>query len=117
MARLLADEDVAFQVVARLRELGHNVVTLLDLGRANEGVDDRVVLDLAKTDDRTVVTMNRKHFMRLHREDSDHSGIIVCTVDVDFTGLAERIDAAIESAPTLRGELLRVYRPATRDGA
>ena len=67
MARIQADEDVAFPVVERLRQLGHDVVTMLDLGQANHSVGDDVVLELARGDARILITMNRKHFKRLHR--------------------------------------------------
>jgi predicted nuclease of predicted toxin-antitoxin system len=117
MARLLADEDVAFPVVERLRQLGHDVVTLLDLGQANRSTGDDVVLELARSDTRVLVTMNRKHFKRLHHADSNHAGIIICTVDLDFNGLASRIDEAIHSQPSLERQLVRVYRPSTPSGA
>ena len=113
MARLLADEDVALPVVERLRDLGHDVVTLLDLGQANLGVGDDVLLELARKDGRALVTMNRKHFKRLHQADSNHAGIVICTVDRDFDALAVRIDASIRSQPSLTGQLVRVYRPST----
>jgi hypothetical protein len=59
-----------------------------------------------------VLTLNRRHFIRLHRENSDHAGIIVCTVDPDFTGQAERIHNAIGESGSLTGQLLRVNRPS-----
>jgi predicted nuclease of predicted toxin-antitoxin system len=117
MARLLADEDVAFPVVEWLRHLGHDVMTVHDLGQANLGVGDDVVLELARNDARALVTMNRKHFKRLHRADSNHAGIIICTVDLDFNGLASRIDDAVQSQPSLAGQLVRVYRLSTLGGA
>ena len=117
MARLMADEDVALPVVEELRHLGHDVVTMLDLGKANLGIDDAMVLDLARKDQRALVTMNRRHYLRLHKADPNHAGVIACTVDVDFTGLAARIDEAIRSVPSLEGEFVRVYRPSTPSGA
>ncbi|MBX0329653.1 hypothetical protein K2Z83_18440 [Oscillochloris sp. ZM17-4] len=47
--------------------------------------------------------INRKHFIRLHRESPSHAGIIVCTYDPDFVG-----QAAIVAQPDLAGQLLRV---------
>ena len=40
MARLYADEDFPFPVVERLRQLGHDVLTTLEAGRANQRVSD-----------------------------------------------------------------------------
>jgi hypothetical protein len=57
------------------------------------------------------VTLNRKHFIRLHRVSPVHAGIVVCTFDPDFVRQAQLIHAALESEPSLEGKLLRVYRP------
>ncbi len=48
----------------------------------------------------------------LHREQPAHSGIIVCTLDLDFAGQAGRIHAAVTEQEDLHGQLLRVNRPA-----
>jgi hypothetical protein len=42
----------------------------------------------------------------------NHSGIIVCTLDLDFDRQAARIHAALDSEGGLGGRLLRVSRPA-----
>ena len=57
------------------------------------------------------MTFNRKQFIRLHNENSDHAGIIVCTVDSNFEALAERIHVALDSTPDMTGQLIRVNRP------
>ena len=64
MARLLADENCPLPVVEALRRLGHNVVTLAELGQAQQALPDRSVLDVAAADKRAVVTLNRRHFIR-----------------------------------------------------
>jgi hypothetical protein len=111
MARLYANENFPFQVVQTLRELGHDVITVAETGKANQALPDDAVLEFAIQDDRAVVTLNRKHFIRLHAIRPDHAGIVVCTVDPDFAGQARRIDSAISGYPTLVGQLLRVNRP------
>ncbi len=40
MARLYADEDFPLPVVEELRRLGHDVRTVQEAGRANQGIDD-----------------------------------------------------------------------------
>lgn len=111
MAKLYANENFPAPVVHELRRLGHDVVTILETGKAGQGAPDEDVLDYAIADDRAVITLNRKHFIRLHRARPEHAGIIVCTVDADFAGQGSRIDDAIRSHGDLRGKLVRVNRP------
>ena len=110
MARLYSNENFPLPAVLRLRELGHDVLTIHETGRSGQQMSDAEVLDFATSEGRAVVTLNRRHFIRLHGERPDHRGVIVCTVDADFVGQAERIDAAISAAGELRGQLVRVYR-------
>lgn len=111
MARLLADENFPYPVTVDLRLLGHDVMTSDDLGRADQGLDDREVLALALREGRAVVTLNRRDFVRLHEQSSGHAGIVVCSFDIDFTGQARRIDTALADEPTLANRLLRINRP------
>lgn len=101
MVRLLADENFPLPVTEALRRMGHSILTLADLGVAGQALADRAVLDLAAHHDRAVLTLNRKHFVRMHRESITHAGIIVCTLDLDFDGQAERIRAAIGARTSL----------------
>lgn len=110
MARLYSNENFPLPVVVRLRELGHDVLTSFDAGNANQGVLDPEVLAFAIVQGRCLLTLNRKKdFMRLHRENPAHSGIVVCREDADFIGQAERIHAALPADP--QGQLIRVNRP------
>ena len=110
MARLYANENFPLPVVDELRRLGHDVLTTRDTGRAEQAVPDEEVLEFAVSHRRAVITLNRKHFVQLHRRESDHSGIIVCTFDRDFIAQAQRIHDAT-SASELAGKLIRVNRP------
>lgn len=112
MARLLADENFPLPVVEALRRLGHDIVTLADVGHAREAMHDEAVLHLAIADGRAVITLDRRHFVRLHGEHPDHAGIVVCTLDLDFDGQAQRVDAAIREHEALTGTLLRITRAA-----
>lgn len=111
MARLYSNENFPLPVVHALRQLGHDVLTIQETGRAEQALPDHAVLSFATQDNRAVLTLNRKHFIRLHRQDADHAGIIVCTFDPDFTGQAERIDEALQAYDELGGRLIRVNRP------
>ncbi|MDZ4405616.1 DUF5615 family PIN-like protein [Prosthecobacter sp.] len=112
-ARLYSNENFHRQVVLALRELGHDVLTSVEAGRANQRIPDEAVIEFAKREGRAVLTFNRLHFLRLHRStNAEHAGIIVCTTDHDTAALAQRIDQAIREAGVLDGQLLRVNRPA-----
>ena len=112
MARLFADENFSQPVVEILRTLGHDVLTVAEVGRANQGWPDDEVLAYASDHRRALLTMNRLHFLRLHRHDSSHAGIIACTEDMDFAGLARRIHESLSSEPSAAGQFLRIYKPA-----
>jgi hypothetical protein len=112
VAWLFGDENFPLLVIEELRRLGHDVVTMHDPDKTMQSLTDEAVLDLASTDHRAVLTLNRRHFIRLHETGRDHAGIIVCTFDLDFAGQAGRIHEAIGEQPQLGGRLIRVNRPA-----
>jgi Domain of unknown function (DUF5615) len=93
--------------------LGHDVLTVQEAGNADLGIPDEAVLAFAINDHRAVLTLNRQDFIRLHRNSSDHFGIIVCTNDTDRTRMATRIDEAIALAEPLPRKLIRVVRPVS----
>ncbi|MBD2289265.1 hypothetical protein H6F92_10855 [Microcystis wesenbergii FACHB-1317] len=82
MVCLYVDEQFPLLVVQMLRDFGHNVLTL-----------------------------NRRHFIKLHLEKPNHYGIIVCSEDRDLNGLAQRINDAITKEKSLANKLIRVKRP------
>ena len=111
MANLLADENLPFPTVLALRNLGHNIQTLADLGLAGSGIPDDDVLRMATALQRCVVTFNRVDFIRLHQQITIHAGIVICTFDTNYVDLAARIHAVLaDIEPT--GQLLRVQRKA-----
>lgn len=110
MARLLADENVPRALVEALKSHGHDTATL-DEGLLGTGVTDAELLALAGRDARAILTLNRRDFIRLHRERPDHAGIIVCTFDPDIVGQANRIHSALPAEGLPRGTLVRVNRP------
>lgn len=110
MARLYANENFPLDVVTLLRARGHDVQTTHDVGKSNQRIEDEAVLRHAIDDDRCVLTINRRDFIRLHRAFPQHRGIIVCTENRDYADFAERIDRAIRETPTLANQLIRVVR-------
>ncbi len=112
MANLYADENFHARVVEELRQLGHDVRTAQQAGQAGRGVPDPDVLAFAVSDQRAVLTHNRRHFIRLHRSTPAHFGIVVCTDDDDFVAAARRIHQAILANAPLDNKLVRVNKPA-----
>ena len=112
MASLYADEDFPLPVVEELRRLGHDVLTVQEAGRANQGIDDATVLADAAAAQLAVLTHNHGDFSRLHRQGLAHRGIISCTQDpADPVGLAQRIHNAIAPLGDLTNQFIRIVRP------
>jgi len=111
MAHLYANENFPREVVEALRALGHDVLTTFEAGKANQRIPDEAVVAFAMQENRAVLTLNRREFVRLHSRQPSHSGIIVCTQDDDTTGQAARIHDAISQLESLKGALIRVNRP------
>lgn len=111
MARMYANENFPFPVVEALRFLGHDVLTTLEAGNAGQAIPDDAVPSFATVERRVLITLNRKHFIRLHGLRPGHMGIIACTYDSDFTAQASRNHAVMVANPDATGKLLRVNRP------
>ena len=111
MVNLYADEGFPRRTVEELRRLGHDVLTMQEVGRAGQAMPDEVVLADAIERQRAVLTENRRHFILLHRQaGGQHFGIIVCKVDVDRIRQAARIDSAVREAGDISGRLIRINR-------
>jgi predicted nuclease of predicted toxin-antitoxin system len=108
MAKLYADENFPYAVVDALRALGHDVLTVQEAGQ--QGGGDADVLHYGTAAGRAVLTLNRRHFIRLHSKVPAHAGIIVCSKD-DPMLLAGRINQILVANPVLHGLLFRVNRP------
>jgi hypothetical protein len=111
MASLYANENFPFQVVQALRVLGHDVLTTMEAGNANQSTPDEEVLAFATQNQRALLSLNKRDFIRLYLKNPDHAGIIICTQDADVTGQAERIHEAINSERWLAGKLICINRP------
>lgn len=112
MARFYSNENIALPVVVELRRLGHDVLTSLDAGNANASVPDAEVLAFAASGDRILLSHNRRHFLQLHRgRTTAHVGMVLCTLDLDFVALAQRIHQAVARAGDFRDGVIRINRP------
>ena len=110
-SRLFADENFPLPVVRALRSLGHDVLTIQEHGLGDKALGDERVLATAHQLGRGVLTLNRKHFWRLHDAGMLHSGIIACTFDREFDGQARRIDSELQRHQDLVRAFIRVNRP------
>jgi predicted nuclease of predicted toxin-antitoxin system len=109
VARFYADEQFPRRVVDLLRGLGHDVLTVQEAERRGES--DPEVLAFATNDNRSVITLNRKDFFKLHRLNQEHSGIIACTDDRDRERFADNIHNAVQGLESLAGMEIRVRKP------
>jgi predicted nuclease of predicted toxin-antitoxin system len=107
---LLADENFSKGVNLELQELGHDLITLRDLGLADTGFPDVQVLEKANELNRCVLTFNRSDFIKLHKEGKKHAGIVVCTFNSNSKELAGKIHEEISEIENLSGQLIRIYR-------
>jgi len=55
MARLYSDENFPLTVVVSLRDLGHDVLTVQETGKADQAVPDDEILRFAAADNRAVL--------------------------------------------------------------
>jgi hypothetical protein len=108
--RLYADEDFPLTAVEELRRLGHDVLTAQEDGR--QSTTDPAILARAHSLGRPILTHNRRHFERLHRQGIDHSGILSATRDNNTSALAARIHSVLAGLSPGRW-CLRSNRPPT----
>lgn len=81
---LLIDEDSqAKPLVNLLRDAGHDVVTVNEVGLISQ--PDPVVLDYAKQNNCVLLTHNCRDFQALHQANPNHPRILVVYRDADFS--------------------------------
>jgi predicted nuclease of predicted toxin-antitoxin system len=112
MAQFYADEQFPLQVVKILRGLGHDVLTVQEAGNGGQGIPDEKVLAFAINQKRAILTLDREDFIRLHRKDEKHFGIIVCTNNRNWQQFGELIHKVVVKENCLEGKLIRVVRPS-----
>jgi predicted nuclease of predicted toxin-antitoxin system len=110
MIKFYADKQFPRDVVTHLRSLSYDVLTVQEAGNANQRIPDEAVLAFATTCDRAVLTLNRYDFIRLHKQQPSHSGIVACTENSNFERLAAKIHESVRAFDSVQGQLIRVYR-------
>ena len=111
MAYFYSNENFPLPVVDELRKLGHDVLTIQEAGKANQAMPDEDVLTFAFLQERILLTLNRKHFIKLHKNKARHAGILACTYDPNFKALAKRIHESVKGEESLPEKLIRINRP------
>jgi predicted nuclease of predicted toxin-antitoxin system len=113
MEKFYTNENFPIPVAVVLRKFGHDVLTCKEANNANQGIPDEEVLAFAISQNRIVITTNRRDFIKLHRHTAPHPGIIACTADNDVEALATRIHLAVSNHEgEFTNQLLRIYKPA-----
>jgi len=110
MTNLYSNENFPLDMVLMLRQQGHNILTSYESGQANQGISDQNVLMFATKSDRSVITLNRDDFLKLHRLGTDHSGIIICKDDRDYPAQAKILNTFLQSQPNLINRLIRIQK-------
>lgn len=110
MTRLYADENFPLPTVKGLRKRGHDVLTATEAGHARLAKPDVTILEFARNQERAILTFDRRDYIGFHLANEPHAGIIACTFDADFAGLADRVHAAVAEAGSLNRKLVRVHR-------
>ncbi len=110
MASFYTNENFPIKVAQYLREMGHDVMTSHEAGKANQRIPDDEVLAFAAEMGRILLTLNRRDFIELHNKSNQHAGIVVCTQNPDLLQQAEQIGKAVTEAGNMKGILIRINR-------
>ena len=97
-------------MVIALRQLGYDVTTTYEAGQANQAIPDDEVLIFAHQQNRTVITLNRDDFLKLHRSGVQHSGIIICKDDRDYPGQVQALHTYLQSQSDLTNRAIRTKK-------
>jgi predicted nuclease of predicted toxin-antitoxin system len=112
MPKLYADEQFPHPVVRLLIAKGYDVLTVQEAGKANQKIPDEEVLAFASSQNRAVITQNRRDFIALHNQSQAHAGIVACSKNLDWESFATEIDRTLSGKELINGELIRVNRPS-----
>ena len=110
MASFYTNENFPIKVAQYLRQMGHDVLTSHEAGKANQRIPDEDVLAFAAESGRIFLTLNRWDFITLHTKSTQHAGIVVCTQNPDLIQQAEQINKAVAEVGSMAGVLIRVNR-------
>lgn len=110
MYSFYTNENFPYQIVEILRKLGYDVLTSYEAGRANQSIPDEEVLNYAIQTQRILITLNRQDFIKLHKLNPNHFGIIICTNDPDLERQARYIHNFVTKEKELKSKIIRIYQ-------
>lgn len=109
--RILVDEDTqARRLVEMLRAGGHDVLTIGEAGVI--GIPDASVIELARVQQRILLTRNCDDFLIIHQINPEHSGILAIYQDGDliknmsYTAIVKAIDNLQNTGLCLQGQFI-----------
>jgi predicted nuclease of predicted toxin-antitoxin system len=106
-----SNENFPIVMVNLLRAESHDVLTSYEAGQANQRISDDQVLRYATATNRILITENRQDFIDLHRNTTDHPGIIIFKSDRDYAGKIKAMtDFLAEDGQTLENRLIRIKK-------
>ncbi|BAZ17607.1 hypothetical protein NIES4071_94870 [Calothrix sp. NIES-4071] len=85
-------------------------MTSYEAGQANQRIPDEEVLIFATQQNRIVITLNRDDFIRLHRSNINHAGIIICKDDRDYVEQTNTLDAYLKEDINLSNRFIRIKK-------
>ena len=110
MIKFYANEQFPFDAVIELRKLGYDVLTTHDVSKSGKGITDIEVLSFAISLERVVITFD-KDFFKLHRDNPNHCGIILCTENRNYLQLAQTIHTKLSPISQIEKQLVRITKP------
>jgi predicted nuclease of predicted toxin-antitoxin system len=106
-----SNENFPIVMVNLLRAEGHDVLTSYEAGQANQRIPDDQVLRYATATNRILITENRQDFIDLHRNTTNHPGIIIFKSDRDYAGKIKAMtDFLAEDGQSLENRLIRIKK-------
>ncbi|MBW4506953.1 MAG: DUF5615 family PIN-like protein [Scytonematopsis contorta HA4267-MV1] len=108
---MLVDEDTqARRLVEMLRADGHDVLTIGEAGVT--GIPDASVMELARVQQRILLTRNCDDFLAIHQANPEHSGIIAIYQDADpmknmsYTAIVKAINNLQNTGISLQAQFI-----------
>jgi predicted nuclease of predicted toxin-antitoxin system len=111
--RFLADENFPFPTVKALRDVGHDVICV---GEIAGGIDDSQVLDMARREDRVLLTCDKDFgTLAFHSHEDATCGIVLARVQTtNLSQFTRRVVAAIATRNDWRGSFTVITRTGIR---
>ncbi len=98
------------RLVEMLRADGHDILTIGEVGVT--GILDSSVMELARVQQRILLTRNCDDFLTIHQENAEHSGILAIYQDTDpmknmsYAAIVKAINNLENTGLSLQGQFL-----------